>query len=260
MYALIRDVIAAFNGDLNKFYPKFYQAFADAEASFKGLCRNSSLLLGFELANHVLAYLSGCSFKDDVLTFKHETTQFSDKEKSIITYLSGYVVGTLYRRIRFAKKQYLYHQHYLSLLLACKCTSTETDVRNQKLVSIKNRGGLWKVNSDTSAIFSAAESYFLAATKKFTNKIDCHEIVTAMLNDSWILANLSSIRRHSSQDVKKEIAVNLLEDLLTLYIRARSHSFAKNKQQLHKIRVSKSKSRSLRTGIKKQSSSLDFGH
>ena len=41
---------------------------------------------------------------------------------------------------------------------------TETDVRNQKLVNIKNRGGLWKVNSDTSAIFSAAESYFLAAT------------------------------------------------------------------------------------------------
>ena len=37
MYALIRDVIAAFNGDLNKFYPKFCQAFADAEASFKGL-------------------------------------------------------------------------------------------------------------------------------------------------------------------------------------------------------------------------------
>ena len=56
--ALIRDVIAAFNGDLNKFYPKFYQAFADAEASFKGLCRTGSLLLGFELTNHVLAYLS----------------------------------------------------------------------------------------------------------------------------------------------------------------------------------------------------------
>ena len=89
MYALIRDVIAAFNRDLNKFYPKFYRAFADAEASFKGLCRNSNLLLGFELANHVLAYLSECSFKDYVLTFKHETTQFSDKEKSIITYLSG---------------------------------------------------------------------------------------------------------------------------------------------------------------------------
>ena len=46
-----------------------------------------------------------------------------------------------------------------------------------------------------------------------------------MWNDSWILANLSTIRRHSSQDAKKEIAVNLLEDLLTLYIRVRSHSF-----------------------------------
>ena len=88
-----------------------------------------------------------------------------------ITYLSGYVVGTLYRRIRFSKKQYLYHQHYLSILLACKCTGTETDVRNQKLVNIKKRGGLWKVNSDTSAIFSAAESFSLQLPKNSLTKL-----------------------------------------------------------------------------------------
>jgi len=52
----------------------------------------------------------------------------------------------------------------------------------------------------------------------------------------------------------------MLEDMLTLYIRVRSHSFAKDQQQLHKKTKGETKTRSLRTEIKKASSSLDKGH
>ena len=45
-YNLIRDVVDDFNGDAEKFYPKFYNVFAGAEAPFQGLCRSSSLLPG----------------------------------------------------------------------------------------------------------------------------------------------------------------------------------------------------------------------
>ena len=57
--------------------------------------------------------------------------------------------------------------------------------------------------------------------------------------------------------MKKEIGLNLLEDMLTLYIRVRAHSYARDKQQLHKVSKNKTKNRSLRTEIKKQSSSLN---
>ena len=106
---------------------------------------------------------------------------------------------------------------------------------------MKDRGGLWEVNSDATAIFSAAESYFLSATKQFTIKIDYHEIVSTMMKDPWVLSNFSKMKNASSEDVKKEVAFNLMEDLLTLYIRVRSHSYAKDKQQIHKIQASKSK-------------------
>ena len=88
-----------------------------------GLSMNCSRLLGFEIANHVLSHLSGVKIKDDVLSFEKENYNFSEKEKSIICYLSGYVVGTFYRRIRFSRssnKDVLYHKQCLSILLAAK--------------------------------------------------------------------------------------------------------------------------------------------
>ena len=52
-YTLIKYIIYSFNGDAEKFYPDFYKVFSDAETPFAGLSRHSSLLLGFEVANHV---------------------------------------------------------------------------------------------------------------------------------------------------------------------------------------------------------------
>ena len=65
-----------------------------------------------------------------------------------------------------------------------------------------------------------------------------------------VLTHAATIRSKSSDRIKKEIALNLLEDLLTLYIRVRSFSFAKDQQQAFKIRQAKLKSRSLRTALK----------
>ena len=45
-----------------------------------------------------------------------------------------------------------------------------------------------------------------------------------------------------------------------LYIRVRIFSLVKDKRELHKIESKKKKMRSLRTEIKKASSSLDQGH
>ena len=259
-YNLIKSVVRNFNGNAEKFYPEFYKVFSGTEAPFTGLSRHSSLLLGFEVANHVLAYLTGSKIHNDVVCFKHEETVFSEKENSIIYYLAGYVVGTLYRRIRFSKKCNIFNDHHLSFLLACKFDGDETDTTNHKLVNIKDRGGLWKVNTDVFSIFSTAESYFLKSTKHFTNKIDCKSIVSSMVEDPWVMVKFSKIKSKSEEKVRKEVVLNLLEDMLTLYIRVRSHSYAKSKQQLHKIQNGKLKTRSLRTDIKNKSTSLDFGH
>ena len=91
-------------------------------------------------------------------------------------------------------------------------------------------------------------------------KIDSKVIVSKLLENPSIIASFNAIRRLSEEKVSKEIAFNVLEDMITLYIRLRSHSFAKDKQQQHKMNKDATKKRSLRTELKKQSSSLDTGH
>ena len=96
---------------------------------------------------------------DDALSIELDTTTLSQKEREIVTYLSGYVVGTFYGRIRFSKHKGIYQQQYLSLLMACKLIEgSETDTSHQKLVDLKNRGSSWKVKSDTVIIFTFTEA------------------------------------------------------------------------------------------------------
>ena len=93
-YNLIMPVINSFNGDVDKFYPIFYKVFVDVEDPFRGLDLNCTRLLGFETANHILAYITGARFRDDV-HFDCDT-KFSAKEKSFIVYFNGYVFGAFY--------------------------------------------------------------------------------------------------------------------------------------------------------------------
>ena len=89
-------MINSFNGDVEKFYPKLCKVFGDAEDRFRGLDLNCTHLLGFEIANHILAYITGNTCSDDVVHFDCDT-KFSAKEKSLIAYLKGYVFGAFYR-------------------------------------------------------------------------------------------------------------------------------------------------------------------
>ena len=74
--------------------------------------------------------------------------------------------------------------------------------------------------------------------------INAKYLVSFLLEDIYVLAYFG-IRRSGDTEVKKEIALNLLEDKLTLYIRVWAHCYAQDKQQLHKISIENTKSRSL---------------
>ena len=62
-YAFIRDIIGTFSGDAEKFYPQFYKIIAETDTPFKNLSHKCSLLLGFEVENHVLAHPDWCKFQ-----------------------------------------------------------------------------------------------------------------------------------------------------------------------------------------------------
>ena len=58
-YQFVRDVIKNFNGNGEKFYPLFYDCVSGDDKDFQNLNRKCSVILGFDLANVVLAHLNG---------------------------------------------------------------------------------------------------------------------------------------------------------------------------------------------------------
>ena len=85
-YSLITPVINSFNGDVEKFYPNFYKVFVDAEDPFRGFDLNCTRLLGFEVANHILAYITGATYSGDVVHFNRDT-KFSTKKKNHLLHI-----------------------------------------------------------------------------------------------------------------------------------------------------------------------------
>ena len=138
--------------------------------------------------------------------------------------------------------------------MAGKCVGEYISLLEHKYVDVLNGGGLWKVNEDVIAVFSVAEAYLLSSTKKLQNKIVSKDIVNALTENCIVLQSLAKVRRSSPDNINKEIAFNLLENLLTLQIHVCIFSYVKDKVHVFKIRKSKTKSRSLRTGMKKSTS------
>ena len=112
----------------------------DAKYCFRGLDVNCTHLLKFEIANHILAYTTRATHSEDVVNFDCDT-KFSAKEKSLIVYLSGYVFGAFYRRIRFSKTAYqdeTYHQQCILFLLTGKCVCETVSLPEHRHVDVLN--------------------------------------------------------------------------------------------------------------------------
>ena len=75
-----------FKGHIGKLCPAFYICIKYAENPFrKGLNKHASLLLGFELGNHVLGYLSGGSYeKDSPVQFKYSSRDLNKRVESVV--------------------------------------------------------------------------------------------------------------------------------------------------------------------------------
>ena len=156
---------------------------------YKNLSGNCNLLLSFEIANHVLAQLTGATIQEDLLTYDTDRAEnFSEKNLTLISYLGGYVFGTCYRRIRCSTKNTgLYSQQRLSFLMVGKCVGENVTISEHKHVNIMDRGCLCKVNENVTSIFKIAERYFKIDTQKHVVKIDSKSVVSNLMANDTVL-------------------------------------------------------------------------
>ena len=155
-YQFIGNVLGQFKGNAEKFYPAFYKSVSEVIMFKKS--RRISVILGFEVENHVLAHLTGSTVKESTVEFTQQVN-FTSKEENIIKYLSGYVFGTLYRQIRRSNSsQTMFGVQSLYILLAGKSSLEENSNNNDILIRAKDRGGLWTI---TPEYFMLSQSFVL---------------------------------------------------------------------------------------------------
>ena len=107
-----------------------------------------------ELTNNILSYIQMLSGTD---TQECEIDAISDKEKQGLQYLVGHIFHKFYKRFRSKKDwETVRIQELLSILKSTKIEEDDT----QRLVNVKDRGGLWKVNNNTQKIFEICEIEF----------------------------------------------------------------------------------------------------
>ena len=261
LWKKISVVINAFEGDAEKFYSEFYGLLTAnlIESKFNDMTISNILLT--EVANLMLCHLNGVDI--DAIQLQSPTTSSSgyllgEKELKSLQYIAGYIVHKLYKKYRYSKAYKCSDQGKLmvTILQACKVEVDES----QTLVNIRDRGGLWKVNKEIQSIISECEKIFRANTATFKTSIDCKNLVHQMLQNILITSNFHNICMSLEIEVDEEFAVDALEQILTLFIRVRSFSFAKYFREKYKSQKKLSKKSSLRTEIKRKVQTTTLGH
>ena len=105
------------------------------------------------------------------------------------------------------------------------------------------RGGLWKVSPGVFEIFLIVEKHFRANVSNQKRKIDVQLRVSTLMMDFR----------------KKEISLNLLQSMITLYLHASTFKYVTFKKEAFKQESSKKKIKSLRTSIKQATMKLELG-
>lgn len=253
----IRTIFDGFtkNGNADKFYSKYYATISlHATKYFPSLSSNSATLLSTKLADRLLAYC-----KESLSPVNDNEVEKALKEKEIagLQYLGGYVLQNLHNKHRASKNwKSTESQQATSLLNACK-EESKTITESQKLISSLSRGGLWNPTKKAQKIFLRAEHHFRNNRKTDQRSINIEAVIEKCCKDTDVVAFFNEIVSESSLEIDSRISKDMLHSIITLYLRVRSFSFARDVIQKHKIKQKQVKAKSLRKEIKRASGGKD---
>ena len=232
------------NGDLEKFYQKYYATVpVKSTQFFTGLSRNAATLLSTKVADCLIAYRKRSKNSGNNTP---TTTVLSERERAGLQYLGGYVLHNLYKK--HARTGTVESQQAMAILKAGKLDCINDS--KQKLISSLNRGGLWSITEPAQKIFVMAEHYFRQLTPKVASQgIDIVTITLKATSDSDVLSNYGLIITDAEIKPASHVVKDVLHGIMTLYVRVRAFSFAKDVIENHKIKMKQTKGKSLRKDI-----------
>lgn len=236
------------SGNAERFYSSFYSTIAlNAVKHFEGLSRNTATLLSTKVADCMLAHSKE---KIESMYTCTPLTKLSNEEKAGLQYIGGYVLHKLHTKHASKSSE---SEQAISILKAGKLED-QNAIECQKLTSSLNRGGLWAISKNAQSIFERTEHYFRDATSKSNvQNIAYASIISRSVHDVEVISAYNSMLSNSELLINSSVAKDVLHNIIQLYVKVRSFSFAKDIIQKHKIRLKQMKSKALRKDISRAS-------
>ena len=201
--------------DQEKFYTMFYSTVPlNSTKYFTGLSRNAATLLSTKIADIMLVN----SKEKSVVPVKAFDIKLTDKEMAGLQYVGGYVL---------------------------------TD--NHRLTSLLNRGGLWGITKPAQTIFIRTEKYFRVLTSNCPAAGIDIKIRSKSTKDSEVHTAFKCIKANSELKLDDRVAKDVLQNIIDLYIRVWSFSFARDVVQKYKLQMKLVKEKALRKHISRAS-------
>ena len=214
---------------------------------FEELSPSLATLISTKIVDNIISKFKDSHESDN--TTEEMEIELTDMEKAGLEYLAGYCIHQLYNKTKTKKDS---HEHQIScaVLFACKCDKIE----NQKLLAAVNRGGLWGVVKEVEEIFLLTEIEFLRTTRqKCVRMLPHQEIIQKIMNGDRCLDLFSLITERAGLPVDDKTKTVILRAILELYLKVRSHSFAKSTVDAAKAKEKSKnvKKKALRKELKK---------
>ena len=173
-------------------------------------------------------------------------TKLSDEEKAGLQYIGGYVLHKLHTKHASKSSE---SEQAISILKAGKLED-QNAIEYRKLTSSLNRGGLWAISKNAQSIFERTEHYFRDATSKANvQNIAYASIISRSVHDVEVISAYNTMLSNSELIINSSVAKDVLHNIIQLYVKVRSFSFAKDIIQKHKIRLKQMKSKALRKSL-----------
>ena len=229
-----------------KLFSMYYAAIAsECTRFFKEFSHHSAALLAIKVAENMLAYYKR---QKSVSTNNADCNlNLSDREKAGLQYIGeyAYVLQKIHNRHR--AKASRKSQQAQAVLKAGKSDKNDS---TQQLEEIVNRGGLWSISEPSQIIFLKTEQYFRRATSTpGLTKVDIAGIAQESISDCDVLSNYNLIFAEAELEPDKHVEKDVLHNIVSLYVRVRAFSFAKDIIQRYKIKSKQTKAKSLRKEI-----------
>jgi len=153
----LKPVFESFNGSAEKFYSKMFKfSLPDTAQIFPRVQRLISNLIITEVTTACLHFLTKSKDSNEL----EKSYKWDDKSRHVLVeYLAGYCFRTMFTRLHRSKKRSQPEvQQLLSVLKSAKLDDNQSELAyKQRLVNIKDRGGLWVLKRPVIRIFEICE-------------------------------------------------------------------------------------------------------